>query len=110
MVGLAAAPFINVLLRLLMEPKTDYRRLPSTRATALFSYYDISIGHAACLTTKRARRESSLRNLAVHLSYYEKGIQLKRPRGKSGRRHQLWDNLGVFVFLENPNTANTRTA
>ncbi len=110
MVGLAAAPFINVLLRLLMEPKTDYRRLPSTRATAFFSYYDISIGHVACLTTKRARRESSLRNLAVHLSYYEKGIQLKRPRGKSGRRHQLWDNLGVFVFLENPNTANTRTA
>ncbi len=41
MVGLPAAPFINVLLRLLMEPETDYRRLPNTRATAFFSYYDI---------------------------------------------------------------------
>ena len=41
MVGLPAAPFINVLLPLLMEPKTDYRRLPNTRATALFSYCDI---------------------------------------------------------------------
>ena len=41
MVGLPAAPFINVLLRPLMEPKTDYRRWPNTRATALFSYCNI---------------------------------------------------------------------
>jgi hypothetical protein len=41
MVGLAASPIINVLLRLLMKPKINYRRLPDTRATALFSYCDI---------------------------------------------------------------------
>ena len=32
MVGLPAAPFINVLLRLLMEPKTAYRRWPGQRS------------------------------------------------------------------------------
>jgi hypothetical protein len=89
MVGFAAAPFINVLLRLLMEPKTDYRRLPSTRATALFSsstratalfsYYDISVGHAACLTTKRARRESSLGAFIV----LRKGIRLSKTLWRS---------------------------
>ena len=57
-----------------MEPKTDYRRLPSTRATALFSYYDISVGHAACLTTKRAGRKSNL----VALIVLRKGIRLKQ--------------------------------
>ena len=41
MVGRPAAQFINVLLLLVMEPKTDYRRLPNTRATPLFSYYGI---------------------------------------------------------------------
>jgi hypothetical protein len=41
MVGLAASPIINVLLRLLMKPKINYRRLPDTWATALFSYCDI---------------------------------------------------------------------
>ena len=74
MVGLAASPIINVLLQLLMKPKINYRRLPNTRATALFSYCDISVGHAACLTTKRAGRESSL----VALIVLRKGIRLKQ--------------------------------
>jgi hypothetical protein len=44
MVWLAAAPFIDGFpLRLLIKPKTDYRRLPNTRATALISYCDIAI-------------------------------------------------------------------
>ena len=89
MVGLPAAPFLNVLLRLWMEPKTDYRLWPNTRATAFFSYYDISVGHAACLTTKRARRESSLGALIV----LRKGIRLNRTLWRSLR--SLCSSIGA---------------
>ena len=94
MVGLPAAPFINVLLPLLMEPKTDYRRLPNTRATTLFSYCDIRVGHAACLTTKPARRESeSTEPRRSFVVLREKAFSLN-DRGKIGPKAQI---LGQFT-------------
>jgi hypothetical protein len=41
MVGLPAAPFINVLLPLQIKPKTHDRGLPNARTTAFFSYYNV---------------------------------------------------------------------
>jgi hypothetical protein len=41
MIGLPAAPFINVLLPLQIKPKTHDRGLPNARTTAFFSYYNV---------------------------------------------------------------------
>ncbi len=63
MAGLLAAPFVNRLLPLDLESKTEDGDLPTPWATALFS--KTCFRHAAGLTTKRPRRESQF-------LYYEK--------------------------------------